>query len=78
MRHVKQCWETRQAECMYMWGRLTWSSSETLNRHHAPVGPLGQLGRGHLAGGSRLSGLHHGRLWKGDVHGTNRQREALT
>lgn len=36
---------------------LTWSSSETLNGLHAAVRPLGQLGRDHPAGGSRLSGL---------------------
>lgn len=75
---MKQCWGTCRAGRMYMWRCLTWSSSETLNRRHAAVGPLGQLGRAHLAGGSRLSGLHHRWLWEGGVQGTNRHREALT
>ena len=57
---------------------LTWSSSETLNRHRAAVDPFGQLGRGHLAGRARLSGLHHTRLWEGGVHGANRHPEAIT
>lgn len=64
---------------MYMLVCLTWSSSITLNRHHVPVCPLGQpLGRGHLAGGSRLSVLHHRRPWEGGVRGTDRPGEALT
>lgn len=57
---------------------LTWSAGKTLNRHHAAVNPFGQLGRGHLAGGSRLSGLHHRWLWEGGLRGSNRPREALT
>lgn len=56
---------------------LTWSSSKTLNGHHAAVSPLGQLGRGHSAGGSRLSGLHYRWLWEGGIQGDNWHRNDL-
>ncbi len=78
MRHMKHCWGTCRAKRMYMWVCLTWSSSKTLNGHHAAVGSLGQRGRAHFAGGSRLSGLHHRWLWEGGIQGTDWQWEALT
>lgn len=57
----------------------TWSSSETLNGHHAAICSLGQLGGGaHLAGGPRLSHLHHGWIWTAAIRGAGRLWEVFT